>query len=302
MSFELNEHDLELMILGDFWRQLRHGIDRIAPDVLGLGKEGKLDWATGRPKSANDLLAPGKITERGERLLRHSYICPWDMAAVHLRRSCDLCESCTADKKDRCELAASLKNIPPSQWTAEEATDHALLENRIQGLFRRWAQVPPAGPGWIQRRPPLTIRKEDEEYDDNDDVWACRITDRGIQAAVERFQGKAPQFTVGGPWSNLADNRRSPLWLMTDDQRRRAPQWMQKEFQLEGGTVTGPPPEDALETLCGLCKAFHLRSAPCPMLVHPSFPPPVTHAQAKKQLSWLQRKRAEAAAWLKWKK
>jgi hypothetical protein len=297
VTLELSDPDLELMMLADFWRQLRHGVDRVAPDVLGLGKEGKLDWHTGRPKSANDLLAPGKISERGERLLRHSYLCPWDLAAIHIMRSCDTCSACTDGKKERCENGPRLKYLPPAQWTQEEATDHAELEARIQNLFRRWAQEPPAGPGWIQRRPPLTIRPEDEHYDDQDDVWACRITDRGIQACVERFQGKQPRFSQGGPWSNPLDNRRSPLWVMTEDQRNRAPQWMQKEFTAEGGTVTGPNPDDQLELHCARCNKFHLRSAPCPMLEHPNFPPPLTHAQAKKRLSWLERQRQRLHAW-----
>jgi len=292
VTFDLPDCDLELLVLGDFWRTLKFGIDRMAPDILALTRKQGLNWATGRPESANDLLAPGQIQFRNEKLLRHSYLCPWDLAAIHIQRSCDTCSECTSGNTARCESGPRLKYIPSREWTAEEAQDHAELEQRIQNLFRRWSKPPFS---FIDRKPPLVLRPEDEQMKEEDDVWACRITQRGIEKCVSVFQGPTPpRFQNGGPWSNPTDNRRSPLWCMTDVQRRNAPQWLQKEFTDEGGKISGPPVlVTPLATLCKACDMFHPVSDCCPArpLV---FPEPIRASP--------ETLRAKRGTWLEWLK
>lgn len=217
----LNDENLELLILGDFWRA-RDCADRLPDDILACES---LNYDTGLPDSANDILAPHAVRLSGESLVRDAFWSPDQLAKAHIRRPCGTCDTCRGGSLERCENGALLSRIHTRLWTKEECKDFVELRNRIQSLFRRWEIQ-----GLIDRTPPYlwTGNETHERARKNKDTWAARLTTEGIEMAEARVPGT--------PYAN---GPKSLLWAMTDAQRRAAPQWAQKEFVEEGGRIDG---------------------------------------------------------------
>lgn len=256
MSVEINERDLDEMLLVAIHRT-RSLADRYPDDPLALGTG--LNSQTGAPESADHLKTPGQIRLRGEKLQREAFYMPRNLAEIHLRRPCETCETCRAGNLGACPNAPAFRYLDPLSWSADEAADVAELEARIHATFSRWEQE-----GMMIRRPPILFTgglAEESPYlaKEGQDSWAWTITSKGLTRAREAFD-------LAGAWKN--DNRRSALWVMTDTQRRNAPQWQQKEFQDEGGKISGGPDarptSPLLATACPRCRRFHTAAQPCP--------------------------------------
>jgi hypothetical protein len=265
VTVQVTDLELEEILLADFHRAGQQQ-DRLPDDPLALGLAGKLNQTTGVPESASDLKRHGA---HGEKLQRDGFIMPRNFALLHLLRPCKTCETCARGDEDRCENGPRLKYVEPEAWTDEEGRDIAELESRIQNVFRRWEAE-----GLLIREPPLFFsgsRAGDEQWiaPDEKDQWAARLTTKGIERA------KAWATSPDAPaW--VRDSRRSRLWCMTDEQRRRAPQWQQKEFIAEGGKITGEA--SPLATRCPRCRSFHMAGEPCapPPLGVPAYFRPAT--------------------------
>lgn len=215
----LTDHELELMVLGDFYRTLE-ACDRLPEDILMCKS---LDYETGLPTSANDLKLAGEITLGGEALAREAYWSPDQLAKTHVRRTCDRCEYCTSGRLERCVSGPLLSRVRQKDWTALEAAQVLELRSRIQELFRVWETR-----GLIDRTPPIlwTGNESHERARQNKDTWAARLTTEGLKLARARVPG-----------TEYAHGPRSLLWAMSDEQKRRAPQWAQKEYVAEGGLI-----------------------------------------------------------------
>lgn len=264
----ISETDLEALLWVDVYKSGRLA-DRFPDDPLSLGK--KLNYFSGAPESANDLKTTGKVRLRGEKLQREAFLMPRNLATIHLRRPCldmppvsrgETCAACLSGGV--CTDGPTLKYVGEENWTALEGEEVADLDSRIQAVFLRWEDA-----HYLVRRPPFLF--SGSEGGDSawtakpgQDTWAAYLLPPGIAKAKAFVESKdAPSWVR----AVLDDNRRSSLWAMTPEQRANAPEWQQKEFREEGGTVdptlVRSVEPSSLAVACSRCECFHPVATPC---------------------------------------
>ena len=171
-------------------------------DRIGSTPFKRIDYGSGLPFSANDLAAPGHQL-RGEQMVLQMAIIP--------------------DRVARDVLG--LIDRDPIDWTEKEAQLHAALVDRVSDTLEKWRRK-----GWVVFEAPIIVNPGLDAPTDG------RIPAMGVRptrALIAEAKKVIPRH------ANLANRPLSPLWGMTPAARRAAPQWAQKEFVNEGGSLDG---------------------------------------------------------------
>lgn len=191
----LSPHELEMHLLGLFYRLAVYGRDR-AGAVVPVHRE------TGLPVSADGLL-PASRALRGRKLALEERVVPRRLAAGLLRRPLSLASP---------NRTRALATLPPEEWTGQETAWVDELEHQIKRTVHRLAQTK----GWFV---PQVLHDGAPQPLGEDGLTECfQITPQGLTEALRRVRGTRYDH---GPLSVRDD--------LSEDEWATAPQWARDE-------------------------------------------------------------------------